>query len=71
MSRVFKHWCGSWIRDKGSIAFLTPGSGIRDGKVQIRDGKNPDPGTEIRGKHPGSYFRKINNNFLIFGFKIP
>jgi hypothetical protein len=42
--------------DKGSIAFLTPGSGIWDGK-------NPNPGTEIRGKHPGSYFRKISKFF--------
>ncbi len=36
---VHTHCCGS-----GSGAFLTLGSGIRDGKIRIRDGKNSDPG---------------------------
>jgi hypothetical protein len=41
------------IRDPGSGAFLTPGSGIRDGQ-EIR----------IRDEHPGLYFRELGNNFL-------
>ncbi len=41
--------------DPGSGAFLTPGSGNRDGlKIKIR----------IRDEHPGSYFRERINNFL-------
>ncbi len=28
--------------------------GIRDPRSGIRDGKNPDPGSGIRDKHPGS-----------------
>ncbi len=44
-------------RDPGSGAFLTPGSGIRDGKkVSIR----------IRDEQPGSYFLELRNHF--FGF---
>jgi hypothetical protein len=41
--------------DPGSGAFLTPGSGIRDGeKVRIR----------IRDEQPGSYFQELRNHFL-------
>ncbi len=44
------------IRDPGSGAFLTPGSGIRDGqKIKIR----------IRDEHPESYFRELRNNFFV------
>jgi hypothetical protein len=44
--------------DPGSGAFLTPGSGIRDGqKVSI----------QIRDEQPVSYFRELGNHFL--GFK--
>jgi hypothetical protein len=39
--------------DPGSGAFLTPGSGIRDGsKIRIRD------------EQPGSCFRELRNIFL-------
>jgi hypothetical protein len=44
------------VADPGSDAFLTPGSGIRDGrkiKIRIRDG------------HPESYFRKLRTNFCL------
>jgi hypothetical protein len=42
------------VADPGSGAFLTPGSGIKDGKKS-----DPDPGWKefwsgIRDKHPGS-----------------
>jgi hypothetical protein len=30
------------------------GSGIRDPRSGIREGKNQDPGSRIRDKHPGS-----------------
>jgi hypothetical protein len=41
------------------LLFLDPGSGIRDPGSEIRDpgsgmGKNQDPGSRIREKHPGS-----------------
>ncbi len=41
------------VADPGFGAFLTPGSGIRDGK-KIR----------IRDKQLGSYFRELRNHFL-------
>ncbi len=45
------------IRDPKFSVFFTPdpGSGMR---------KNSDPGSEIRDKHIGSYFRLLSNNFL-------
>ncbi len=46
------------IRNQGSGAFSTPGSGIRDGKKSIR----------IRDEQPRSYFRELRNHF--FGVKI-
>jgi hypothetical protein len=48
--------------DPGSGAFLTPGSGIRDGqKVSIR----------IRDEQSGSYFLELRNHFFVFfGVKI-
>ncbi len=49
------------IKDPMLFKSLVPGSGME--KIRIRDGKNPNPGTEIQGNHPGSYFRKISNNF--------
>jgi hypothetical protein len=48
---------GIRIRDPGSGAFLTPGSGMGK-KIRIR----------IRNKQPGSYFRELKNPF--FGVKI-
>jgi len=47
------------IRDPGSSAFLTPGSGIRDGK-QIGSGFR----IRIRDDQPGSYFRELRNQFF-------
>ncbi len=44
--------------ETGSGAFLTLGSGIRDGqKIRIRD---PD-----RDEQPGSYFRELRNNVWV------
>ncbi len=41
------------VADPGSGAFLTPGSGIQDGKI-IR----------IRDEHPRSIFRELRNRFF-------
>jgi hypothetical protein len=72
MNEVFAHaalikhkhvvrYYNSWV-EKGQVshvfgsgAFLTPGSGM---------GKNS--GSVIRDEHPGSYFRKLRNNFWEF-----
>jgi hypothetical protein len=35
---------------------MTPGS-------EIRDGQKSRSGSEIRDKHPGSYFRELGTNF--------
>jgi hypothetical protein len=45
------------IRDPGLGAFLTPGSGIRDGRKS---------GFGIRDEQPGSYFLELRNHFLLF-----
>ncbi len=51
------------IRDPGSGAFLTPGSGIRDGKKSAS-------GSGIRDEQPGSYFLELRNDFFgFFGLK--
>jgi hypothetical protein len=44
--------------------FLTPGSGIRDGKKSAS-------GSEIRDEQPGSYFLELRNHFflLFWGLK--
>ncbi len=63
-------WSGSWcfffkavlrirIRDPGLRAFLTPGSGIRDGRKLAS-------GSGIRDEQPGSYFLELRNHFLPF-----
>jgi hypothetical protein len=45
-------------------AFLTPGSGIRDGRKSAS-------GSGIRDEQPGSYFLELRNNFFAFlGVKI-
>jgi hypothetical protein len=46
------------VADPGSGAFLSIGSGIRNGE------KNPDPGSEIQDEHPWSYFRELSISFL-------
>ncbi len=52
------------IRDPGSGAFLTPGSGIRDGRKSAS-------GSGIRDEEPGSYFLELRNHFFaFFGVKI-
>jgi hypothetical protein len=57
-------------------AFLTPGSGIRDGRKSasgsgIRDGRKSASGSGIRDEQPGSYFLELRNLFLPFlGVKI-
>jgi hypothetical protein len=51
------------IRDPGLGAFLTPGSGIRDGRKSAS-------GSGIRDENPGSYV-ELRNHFLLFlGVKI-
>ncbi len=45
-------------------AFLTPGSGIRDGRKSAS-------GSGIRDEQPGSYFLELRNHFFaFFGVKI-
>ncbi len=44
-------------QDPGSGAFLTPGSGIQDGKKE-------GSGSGIRNEHPGSNFLELRNHFL-------
>ncbi len=45
-------------------AFLTPGSGIRDGRKSAS-------GSGIRDEQPGSYFLELRNHFFAFlGVKI-
>jgi hypothetical protein len=44
------------VRDPGSGAFLTPGSGMGWEKVSIR----------IRDEQPGSYFLELRNHFFAF-----
>jgi hypothetical protein len=45
-------------------AFLTPGSGIRDGRKSVS-------GSGIRDEQPGSYFLELRNDFFaFFGVKI-
>ncbi len=52
------------IRDLGLGAFLTPGSGIRDGRKSAS-------GSGIRDEQPGSYFLELRNHFFAFlGVKI-
>jgi hypothetical protein len=45
------------IRDPGLGAFLTPGSGIRDGRKSA---------SGIRDEPPGSYFLELINHFFAF-----
>ena len=50
--------------DPGLGTFLTPGSGIRDGRKSVS-------GSGIRDEQPGSYFLELRNHFLAFlGVKI-
>ncbi len=53
------------IRDPGLGTFLTPGSGIRDGRKSTS-------GSGIREEQPGSYFLELRNHFflLFWGVKI-
>jgi len=46
-------------RDPGLGAFMTPGSGIRDGKKSAS-------GSGIRDEQPGSYFLVLRNHFFAF-----
>jgi hypothetical protein len=45
--------------DPGLGAFLTPGSGIRDGRKSAS-------GSGIRDEQPGSYFLELRNHFFAF-----
>ncbi len=47
------------IRDPGLGVFLTPGSGIRDGRKSAS-------GSGIRDEQPGSYFLELRNHFFAF-----
>jgi hypothetical protein len=50
--------------DPGLGTFLTPGSGIRDGRKSAS-------GSGIRDEQPGSYFLELKNHFFaFFGVKI-
>ncbi len=52
------------IWDPGLGAFLTPGSGIRDGRKSAS-------GSGVRDEQPGSYFLELRNHFFaFFGVKI-
>ena len=52
------------VPDPGSGTFLTPGSGIRDGRKSAS-------GSGIRDEQPGSYFLELRNHFFAFlGVKI-
>jgi hypothetical protein len=52
------------FRDPGLGAFLTHGSGIRDGRKSAS-------GSGIRDEQPGSYFLELRNHFFaFFGVKI-
>ncbi len=52
------------IWDPGLGAFLTPGSGIRDGRKSAS-------GSGIRDEQPGSYFLELRNHLVAFlGVKI-
>jgi hypothetical protein len=46
----------------GSGAFLTPRSGIQDGKKS-------GSGSRIQDEHPGLYFQEHGNNFWVKNFK--
>jgi hypothetical protein len=50
------------IRDLGLGTFLTPGSGIRDGRKSAS-------GSGIRDEQPGSYFLELRNLFFAFLLK--
>jgi hypothetical protein len=54
-------FCSVADSDPGSGAFLTPGSGIRDGRKSAS-------GSWIRDEQPGSYFLELRNHF--FGFEV-
>jgi hypothetical protein len=74
---VFRIWIQNWklnvlCRDLSSVAdpdpglgaFLTPGSGIRDGRKSAS-------GSGIRDEQPGSYFLERRKHFFaFFGVKI-
>ncbi len=47
------------IRDPGLGTFLTPGSGIRDGRKSAS-------GSGVRDEQPGSYFLELRNHFFAF-----
>jgi hypothetical protein len=47
-------------KDPGLGTFLTPGSGIRDGRKSAS-------GSGIRDEQPGSYFLELRNHFFAFG----
>jgi hypothetical protein len=47
------------IRDPGLGTFLTPGSGIRDGRKSVS-------GSGIRDEQPGSCFLELRNHFFCF-----
>ena len=49
------------IRDPGLGAFLTPVSGIRDGRKLAS-------GSGIQDEQPGSYFLELRNHFFAFFF---
>jgi hypothetical protein len=60
------------IRDPGLDTFLTPGSGIRDGRKSASGSGIQDPGSRIRDEQLGSYFLELRNHFFFafLGVKI-
>jgi hypothetical protein len=57
--RILDLFCSVADADPGSSAFLTPESGIQDGrKIRIR--------IRIRDEQPGLYFRDFKNNIFKF-----
>jgi hypothetical protein len=58
-TKLLRAVLGIRIRDPGLGAFLTPGSGIRDGRKSAS-------GSGIRDEQPGSYFLELRNHFFCF-----
>jgi hypothetical protein len=56
------------IRDLGLGAFLTSGSGIRDGRKSASGSGiwDEQSGSGIRDEQPGSYFLELRNHFFAF-----
>jgi hypothetical protein len=50
------------------VADLDPGSSTFWPRDTDPGWKNPDQGSQIRDKHPESYFEELNTNFLVLKY---